>query len=140
MIVGASGRAGMTERTMRMRRKLSDANRVWNRACGDNLIGFREGDVALAAMLLVHGLIQNGGVCHAFDLTPDELLDGIKGYEFFGLHELVAIIRPHRGEEEEYNKRYYRLANDENVIMAKFEEMFREHPERFAPLAEAADG
>jgi len=121
---------------MSARRMLSDAERVWNRACpGEETPGLRDGDLALAAMLLVDGYIQNGGVTHAFDLPPNELAAGIRGYEYFGLHELVAVIKPHRGEEEaDYNRRYYRPVNEGNVIFAKFEAMYRDHPERFAPL------
>lgn len=99
----------------------------------------REGDRALGALLLVDGCIQNCGVCHAFDLTAEELAQGIAGYEFFGLHELVAIIKPHGGEAEgEYNRRYYRLTGNDSRITTKFQEMFREHPERFAPLDDPA--
>jgi len=126
---------------MPARRKLTDADRVWNRACYREGTDLREGDLALAALIRVDGYIQNGGVGHAFDLTPEELAEGIKGYEFFGLHELAAVIKPHRGEEEaELNKRYYRFTGRDNLIIAKFREMFREHPERFAPLGGAAAG
>lgn len=122
---------------MAAKRKLTEADRVWNRACyreGENL---REGDLALAAVILVDGYIQNGGVGHAFDLDQEELAEAIRGYEYFGLQEMAAVIRPHRGEEEaQYDSRYYRLANDQNLIFRKFEEMLREHPERFAPVDE----
>src|SRR5438874_1312518 len=118
-------------RTMPTRRELTDADRVWNRACDREGDDVREGDRALAALLLVDGYIKNGGVGHAFDLTPQELAEGIEGYKFFGLDELAAIIKPHGGEEEaEYNKRYYRFTSGrDNRIRANFEEMFREHPE-----------
>jgi hypothetical protein len=117
------------------RRKLTDADRVWNRACSYDAAGLREGDRALAALLLVDGYIQNGGVCHAFDLTPDKLSAGLAGYAFFGLDELAAIIKPHGGgEEAEYDRRYYAWTQPVCRIRAKFDEMFRNHPERFAPL------
>src|SRR5258708_2276929 len=119
---------------MPARRQLTDADRVWNRACYREGSDLREGDRALGALLLVDGYIQNGGVGHAFDLTPQELAEGIQGYKFFGLEELAAIIKPHRGEEEaEYNARYYQFTKRPCRIWAKFEEFFREHPERFAP-------
>jgi len=124
-----------------MRRKLTDADRVWNRACYREGTELHEGDLALGALLLVDGYIQNGGVGHAFDLGPEELAAGLAGYKYFGLHELAALITPHPGEQEvEYNRRYYEFTNRDNAINAKFEEMFREHPERFAPLGEAAGG
>jgi hypothetical protein len=104
-------------------------------------MNLREGDLALAALLLVDGYINNGGVGHAFDLTSEELAEGIKGYEFFGLHEMAAVIRPHRGEEEaEYNKRYYEFTRGDNLIVKRFQQMFREHPERFAAIGDAGAG
>jgi hypothetical protein len=126
---------------MPARRKLTDADRVWNRACYREGAGLREGDLALGALLLVDGYVQNGGVCHAFDLADDELAKGIKGYEFFGLHELVAIIKPHRGDEEaQFNARYYAFTKRPCQIRAKVEAMYKEHPERFAPIDESAAG
>ncbi len=126
---------------MPARPQLTDADRVWNRACYREGTDLREGDLALGALILVDGYIQNGGVGHAFDLTPEELAEGIKGYEFFGLHEMTAVITPHREDEEaDSNSRYYRFTRGENVIIKKFQQMFREHPERFAPLGEEAAG
>jgi hypothetical protein len=126
---------------MTVRRQLTDADRVWNRACYREGTNLREGDRALGSLLLVHGYIQNGGVGHAFDLTPEELKEGIKGYKFFGLDELAAVIKRHSGEEEAvYNARYYAFTKRPNEIRAKFEAMYREHPERFAPVGETAAG
>ncbi|HEY7116521.1 MAG TPA: hypothetical protein VH475_08045 [Tepidisphaeraceae bacterium] len=126
---------------MPARRLLTDADRVWNRACYREGTNRREGDLALGALLLVDGYIQNGGVTHAFDLTPEELAEGIIGYEFFGLHEMAAVIKPHRGEQEaEFNKRYHAFTRGDNLIIKKFQQMFREHPERFAPVGDAAAG
>lgn len=122
---------------MAFKRQLTDAQRVWNRACFHDGHDLREGDRALEAVLLVNGYIFNGGVGHAFDLEPEQLARGIAGYEYFGLHDLVAIIKPHRGEDEHvYNTRYYELdgRRGKGRIMEAFEKMFQEHPERFAPL------
>ena len=126
---------------MTVRRQLTDADRVWNRACYGEGANLRDGDRALGALLLVDGYIQNGGVSHAFDLTPEEFKEGIEGYKFFGLDELAAAIKRHRGEEEaEYNARYYAFTKRPNQIRAKFEAMYRAHPERFAPVSEKAAG
>jgi hypothetical protein len=123
-------------------RRWTDAERrVWNRAIYQEGPGLCEGDRALGALLHVDGYIQNGGVGHAFDLQEDELAEGIKGYEYFGLHEMAEVIKPHRGEEEaDYNSRYYRFTRGENVIVKAFQKMFGEQPERFAPLGDAAAG
>ena len=122
---------------MPARRQLTAADHVWNRACyreGENL---REGDRALGALLVVNGYIMNGGVGHAFDLDPAELAEGIAGFKYFGLHDLVAIIKPHGGEDEnDYNTRYYALeGRGGNRVREAFDLMFRLHPERFAPLS-----
>jgi hypothetical protein len=79
---------------MAKNRPWTDAeSRVWNRAIDQEGPDLREGDRALGALLLVNGYIQNGGVGHAFDLTPDELAEGIKGYEYFGSHEMAEVIK-----------------------------------------------
>lgn len=121
---------------MPRRLQLTDADRVWNRACYREGTDLRDGDRALGALLLVNGYIQNGGVGHAFDLDPSELKEGIAGFGFFGLHDLAAIIKPHRGDDEhEYNSRYYALdGHGGNRIREAFDEMFSRHPERFAPI------
>lgn len=118
------------------RRQLTDADRVWNRACYREGANLREGDRALGALLLVNGYIMNGGVGHAFDLESAELAEGIAGYEYFGLHDLVAVIKPHSGEEEaEYDARYYALeGRGGHRIQDAFREMYSRHPERFAPV------
>jgi hypothetical protein len=91
----------------------------------------------LAALLHVDGYISNGGVGHAFDLPPEELAEGIKGYEYFGLHEMAAIITCYRDEDShEYDDRYYQFScRPASLIQKTFRQMFQEHPERFAPLA-----
>jgi hypothetical protein len=120
---------------MPARRILTAADRVWNRACYREGSGLRDGDRALGALLLVNGYIMNGGVTHAFDLEPDALAEGIAGYEFFGLHDLVDIIKSYRGDEEECNARYYALeGRGGNRVVDAFKAMFEQHPEWFAPV------
>ena len=66
---------------------------VWNRAALDN--GgrqAREGDTALAALLVVHGMIKNGGLEHAFELRPEELERGLAGYRFFDFTEFANLL------------------------------------------------
>jgi hypothetical protein len=122
-------------------RQLTDADRVWNRACFREGTNFREGDLALGALLLVHGYVQNGGVGHAFELTPEEVASGIKGFEFFGFKGIADVIKPHSGEEEaEYDQRCEELTGGGGLIMERFQKMFQASPERFAPFDEAAAG
>lgn len=120
--------------------RLTDADLVWNRACGGTEQNLRDGDRALAALLLVHGYIMNGGVGHAVtDLPADELDAGIRGYEFFGLYDLVSIIKqypPNEGDEDacRHCDRYYSELGDDRVITEHFERLYSSHPELFAPL------
>ena len=73
------------------------ADRVWNRATEawnpETWEGLRDGDRALAALLLIHGLVQNGGVPHAVEaLEPDEIRRGIEGYRYFGLDGVADLM------------------------------------------------
>ena len=47
---------------------------------------------------------------------------------------MVAVIKAFCGNEEESNRRYYAFTRGECLITKKFEQMFSEHPERFAPV------
>ena len=52
--------------------KMNKATQIWNRALADyGLAGPALGDRALAAMLLAHGLVMNGGVLHAVEIATN---------------------------------------------------------------------
>jgi hypothetical protein len=125
----------------------SHADKIWNRAAmdegGDKPL---EGDIALAAMLLAHGLIMNGGVHHAVEcLDADELDCAMKGYSFFEFAETVGLLSSisegaelsEWNEENELtaNKTYNRLIPDDETIGKRFEEKFRVHPEVFNSIS-----
>ena len=63
---------------------MNDADRVWNRAAmEEGCVSPRAGDRALSALLLVHGMVMNGGVHHALEsVDPAELAAGADGYAF----------------------------------------------------------
>jgi hypothetical protein len=122
--------------------QLSDADKVWNRACGlDAWRGEgprREGDFALAALLRVHGMVMNGGLEHAFDVfEPLEFDAGIAGFRYFGLDDhanLLVCVRPlNEEEQDELTPKYSEYGEDE-VLQQAFEKKFENHPEQFAPL------
>jgi hypothetical protein len=71
--------------------ELSTADRVWNRAALDaGGSPPREGDRALAALLLAHGMIMNGGVDHAVEALSAEELAAFDSVPYaFALIELV---------------------------------------------------
>ena len=70
---------------------------MWNRATEawnpETWEGLQDGDRALAALLLVHGLVQNGGVLHAVEaLKPVEIRRGSEGYRYFGLDGVADLM------------------------------------------------
>jgi len=72
---------------------LSQADIIWNRACGEDSLRSHPGDRVLADLLLAHGLAMNGGVLHAVEcLSSDELLDAESGYVFMDLMRLPPIF------------------------------------------------
>lgn len=133
---------------------LSLADRVWNRAALDNGGPHpREGDVALADLLLLHGEAMNNGLLHAVTdaLTEDELDRALAGYRYFGLDDLAALVASvrtdalHAGEddpglgdrlEEEADRRYAAVVPDDETLARAFEAHFERSPESFAPLGD----
>lgn len=126
---------------------LTAAGLTWNRACtGQASPQLREGDAALSAMLLFHGLAMNGGVCHAVEcLTPVDLDAAIQGYRFYGLDEIVPMVEAAQnmptdvddaGELEGRLDREYaaRISDGDAGLVRRFEEHFAAHPEQYAPL------
>ena len=128
---------------------MTNADRIWNRAAlqrgGDSPC---PGDRALASLLIVHGLVMNGGVHHAMEcVEPTELLAAADGYTFFGLHNvadffLAATTDPvlsNWTDETEVvaNRRYAEMVPDDSHLVARFQEVLRERTNEFAPLEPA---
>ena len=122
------------------------ADRVWNRAALEAGGGSPSpGDRALASVLLVHGLVMNGGVHHAIEcVAPAELVAAADGYAFFGLGDVAAFFRGAAADpmlcvwdddtEAAANHRYAEMVPDDSHLVARFEEAFRDRPEQFAPV------
>lgn len=122
------------------------ADKIWNRAAseaGGPSPG--PGDRALASLLLVHGLVMNGGVHHAIEcVEPAELRAAADGYEFYGFNEVAAFFRGSGSDpilrnwtdatEVAANGRYAKLVPDDSHLVARFQEVLRERAEQFAPL------
>ena len=69
----------------------ADYNRAALQAGGDSP---GPGDCALASLLLLHGLVMNGGVPHALQsVGPSELLAAAEGYAFFGFNHCTVFLR-----------------------------------------------
>jgi len=125
---------------------LDDADRIWNRAAleagGDSPAA---GDRALAALLLLHGLVMNGGVHHALEsLEPQDLAAAADGYAYFWFEDVAAFLRGAPDDpvlstwtddtEVAANDRYEEMVPDDSDLIARFQDAYRDRPEQFAPL------
>lgn len=103
--------------------------------------------MALAALLSVHSLAMNGGLRHSVENhSPDELEQAVAGYRYFGLEDAAAVVEsvarraaaidPDVAErlEAEADDRYAAVVPDDSTLAARFEQLFRQKPEAFAPL------
>ena len=96
------------------------------------------GDVALASLLLAHGLVMNGGVAHAIEcLSQAELAGAIAGFDYFDLREasLVFEQRPDSEAAEERLDMMYRAAVPSDQALAHaFRVKLVSTPSAFAPI------
>ena len=121
---------------------LDTKSRVWNRAAlesgGDNP---GEGDQALAALLLAHSLIMNGGVEHALEvLSPQEVEAAVAGFRYFSLNAVGDLLKMSlEGCPEDVDLRYGKLIPEDGIIIGRFEAIFLQSPEAFTPLRDRAD-
>lgn len=97
-----------------------------------------EGDRALAALLLLHGRVCNGGIEHAFSLAHEKLAAGLDGFKFFGLGDVALVFEC--GSEadaaayEAADKLYGELIPNDDVIVGRFEALYASSPSKFAPI------
>ena len=127
------------------------ADEVWNRACDPYGPFTHPGDVALAAVLLCHGMAMNGGLLHAVEgLEPDQLERALAGYRYLDLdaaaaavediaRQAAALDRDDREAAEELeleaNRRYDEaLPEWDEAIQRAFWVSLAAHPEAYAPL------
>jgi hypothetical protein len=115
---------------------------VWNRACFGK--GNGVGDRHLAALLLVDGMVQNGGPNHAADCEPAELAAAAAAARYFGLEALAAVIDEipaaasdndeAEAAEERLSDAYYEAEDDGRAINDAFEARYAAAPEDFDPV------
>jgi len=131
---------------------LSRADRIWNRACSqagrEPDVALRDGDRALAAMVLADSLVANEGVLHAVaSLEPGELEAAFAAFEWFGLTKPAEILRRAAraiadGDEdaldkleETLDKAYWKVVSDERrTLEAAFRKDLAERPHAYAPV------
>lgn len=123
---------------------MNRADEVWNRACQDR--GDGAGDRHLRALILVDGMLQNGGPNHAADsCTPGELAAAAAACEYFGLTELAGFVRrvPEAASgdaesdedvEDRMSDEYFELSHDGEAIQEAFQARYAAAPRDFDPV------
>jgi len=125
--------------------ELTEADMIWNRACGEDPLRALPGDRALSDLLYAHGLATNGGVLHAVErMTADELAEVEAGYRFFGLHDIASLLSRTRrifeagddlrNHEQRLDSEYARMIPSDSSLIERFERRLKSSPSDFAPL------
>lgn len=124
--------------------RLPRQDQIWNRAClergGPSPAA---GDIALASLLLAHGLVMNGGVVHALEcLSQAEISAAIAGFDYFGLTEAAKVLNeePDASEETEHrlNQLYWTAVPNDETLVHAFRVKLLASPEAFAPTEPGA--
>jgi hypothetical protein len=129
---------------------------IWKRACQATEAGaeLRAGDRALAAALLAHGIVMNGGVLHGLQgMSPSERREAAAGYRFLALPTLAELFEMQVPDDDldendddddseseldrleaELNQKYWATAPDDEALWRAFEKKLMQEPGLFAPL------
>ena len=111
---------------------------IWNRAATEyGGANPAPGDFALAAILLAHGAVMNGGVAHAHEvLSAEELAAAISGFNYFAIPaaaHLLALPPPDTEEASEAADRaYWQAVPSDATLTHAFRIKLLSHPEAFA--------
>jgi len=101
------------------------------------------GDVALASVLRLHGMVMSGGLDHACEvLDPDAVAAAASGFRYLGaddVAELVASVESLIASEaddeiEQANRRYDELIPTDSWLSDLALSRMREAPGDFAPV------
>lgn len=124
---------------------MSSLERIWNRATDNG--GDGDGDLALAAVLNLHGIVMNGGLLNALEtIDPEELSEAKDGYRWLGLDSVADLIVQVEAEasqiaagdaeaiddlEVQADDDYYRLVPDDSALQDALEARYDEDPDAF---------
>jgi hypothetical protein len=125
--------------------ELTQADMIWNRACGEDPLRSLPGDRALADLQRAHSLAMNGGVLHAVEcLTASELSDAESGYRFYGLDAAASLLSRARTileaddnlgfHELQLDQQYADIIPADNSLVERFEKHLESNPSEYAPL------
>src|SRR5262245_55166607 len=118
---------------------LTNEDRIWNRALDLSPDHLGDGDRALAALLLVHGLVMNGGVEHAIEvLTAEQLRAAAAAYRYLAF-EPIALLLEQTSKNRSFDadgadRRYWAVIPDDNTIEEHFRSVLSSSPAAFSPL------
>lgn len=123
----------------------SDAETViWNRAAMENGgANPRPGDVALASVLRLHGMVMSGGLDHACEvLGPDTVAAAVSGFRYLGADDVADLVEgvdallssDVEDEIEQANRRYDQLIPTDSRLSDLAMARMRETPGDFAPV------
>lgn len=122
---------------------MSDIDKIWNRAASGD--GGEQGDEALAALLLFHGTVMNGGLVNALEVLDEEqIASAVEGYRFFGFDDAAALIIETQVEleddadpeelEESKDGEFFDLIDDDETVYEALERKLADDPAAFAPI------
>ena len=125
--------------------ELTDADKIWNRACEGGGDSPSTGDLAQASLLLFHGLAMNGGVLHAAEcLSFNELDLAQEGFRYFSFEPVADTISEARKSillkqyldvlEAVFDQQYWAQIPDDGVLAKRFEIHQSVNPDEYSPL------
>ena len=117
---------------------------IWNRAAielGGPNPGI--GDRALAAALLAHSAVMNGGVAHAIELlSQEEFAAAISGFHYLGLPAAAqALSVPSTSTEQAIDiadRDYWRAVPSDDTLLHAFRINLLSNPDAYAPTQSGA--
>lgn len=125
--------------------ELTEADMIWNRACGEAPLRDLPGDLAITDLIHAHSLVMNGGVLHAVEcMTAKELSEAEAGYRFFGLDGVASLLSRARRifeagdeldrHEQELDSDYAHMIPSDSSLVDRFKARLKSNPSDFAAL------
>jgi hypothetical protein len=127
-----------------------NAEDIWNRALDDLGRDAGPGDRALADVLLLHGMVENGGVLHALEaLTKKEVRAACAGLRYLALDAAAELLERTQAEigrgalrdesradalEQSTDVEWRAVVPDDDTIDEALRRRLGERPDDFAPL------
>jgi hypothetical protein len=114
---------------------------IWNRACEGGGPDPKEGDAALAALLLFHGVAMNGGVTDALETLSDAQISAAQAaFCYFDVPQIAALIIEARDllraranvADASFDERYWAFIPDDAALEKRFVAHYTHHPDAYS--------